>query len=288
MKINSEKLERFRPKEPSERFLRVREKIANFAWSVMERKYQHDFLDQESRANLVETNEFLKTGSVVVYVNHQKIVDTPIAISLALKNLSEAKNFLGPAGMKHFDINRDPMMAVLLRALKLLHVYAVPVVQHNEANANQYQASDKAMMAAVLRELAEEMLGTPGNVYGIAPEGTRNKSGQLLEGRFGLGRLRHLHQPDKVGYLPIAVIYPEKDAAGNETRPFQIKVGKMVFWNDLVDSSQLPKGDDSDTAKFRDKIVTDALMQQLAQLLPLEMRGYYSDPQEQTLFPRLY
>lgn len=277
MKINSEQL---RPKEPSERFLRIREKVANFAWSIMERKYPNGFLDQESQTNLAEANEFLKTGSLVLYPNHQRIIDTPIAISLALKNLSEAKNFLGPAGMKHFDINRDPVMAVLLRALKLLHVYAVPVVQHNEANANQYQASDKAMMAAVLRELAEEMLGTPGNVYGIAPEGTRHESGKLAEGRFGLGRLRHLHQPDKVGYLPIAIIYPEKDAAGNETRSFQIKVGRMVFWDDLVDSSQLPEGDDSNTAKFRDKIVTDALMQQLAQLLPPEMRGYYSEEEE--------
>lgn len=277
MKIDSEKL---RPKEPSERFLKFREMIAEFAWAMMERKYSDGFLDQESRDNLAEANEFLKTGSLVLYPNHQRIIDTPIAISLALKNLSEAKNFLGPAGMKHFDINRDPVMAVLLRALKLLHVYAVPVVQHNEANANQYQASDRVMMAAVLRKLAEEMLGTPGNVYGIAPEGTRHESGKLAEGRFGFGRLRHLHQPDKVGYLPVAIIYPEKDAAGNETRPFQIKIGKMVFWDDLVDASQLPEGNDPETAKLGDEIVTDALMRQLAQLLPPEMRGYYSEEEE--------
>jgi len=276
----SEKLKRFRPKEPSEMFLKFREVIAKFAWAMMERKYQHDFLDQESRDHLAEANEFLKTGSVVLYANHQKFSDALAAISLALKNLPEVKNLLGPAGMKHFDVNRDPVPAILLRALKLLHIYAVPVVQHNETEPDRYKANDKAMMVAVLRKLAEEIFDTPGNVYGIAPEGTRQESGKLAKGRFGFGRLRHLHQPDKVGYLPIAIIYPEKDDVGSETRPFQIKIGKMVFWDDLVNVSQLPEGNDPETAKLGDEIVTDALMRQLAQLLPPEMRGYYSEEEE--------
>lgn len=272
--------EKFRTTEPSQKFLRFRDRLASIVWSVLERLNHHEFLDEESKANLEAANEFLKTGALVVYVNHQRIVDAPIAISLALEHLPNATNYLGPAGMKHFDIKRDPGSALLLRVLRVLHVYAVPVIQHNDTRIAQYSPGAKATMAQILRELASEMLGQPGIVYGIAPEGTRNKSGRLSEGRFGLGRLRHLHQPDTVGYLPIAIVYLEKDVAENETQSLQIKVGRMVFLNDLVDPSQLPEGDDSDTAKLGDKIVTDALMLKLAQLLPPKMRGYYSEKEK--------
>lgn len=264
MKNNSEKL---RPTEPGGLFLAVRHKIGEVAWKLMEREYGENFLDAESLKNLAEANQFLKTGSIVFYVNHQVMLDAPIAISLVLKHLNNAKNLLGPAGMKHFDVKRDPIPAMILRALRIFHIYALPIVQHNDEMASNYQDSDKLAMATILRELAEKALGAPGNVYGIAPEGTRNKTGKLLEGRYGIGRLRNLHQPDQVGYLPVAIIYPDS----GQSESFQIKVGRMVLLPEIVYI------DPEDEEIAQTIAVTDALMHQLANLLPLEMRGHYSE-----------
>jgi 1-acyl-sn-glycerol-3-phosphate acyltransferase len=268
--------EKFKPQEPSQVFLTRRQKIADKFWGWLENKNGEPILDEESLKNLRQANELLKTASLVIYVNHQKIVDAPIAIGLAMEHLPNAQNFLGPAGMKHFDLTRNPVNGLLLRALKLLHVYTIPVVQHKKGEKERYGESQASEMAAALRELAQDILGQAGMVYGIAPEGTRKTKGvpddELVQARYGFGALRELHEASRVGYLPVAIIYPEK----NSGQMLHIKVGPYVFWDEVIDPETLPVGDSDAIVKERNKMVADALMQRLAKLLPERMRGVYA------------
>lgn len=245
--------------------------LAPAFWWLVEKHFKStEILDEQSLANLRLANEFLKEGSIVLTTNHQKIADAPVIISMIFEHLSNAKFFAGPAGLKHFDLGRDSGSAVLLRALRFLNVYATPVVQHNDSRAGEY-SSKKAELIEDLKKITFAVLGNPGGVYGIAPEGTRNPSGELQQGRPGVGSLRQFHDPEKVLYLPIAVIYP------SEKNPhLQIKVGTPKLINEVIDVSQLPTDENGKSTPEARQVVSDALMMRIAELLPEEMRGYYA------------
>ena len=102
--------------------------IPGKVWDRLQTKHELD-LSSESQKNLSELNSLLETNSAVIYLNHTSTLDAPVAISVILTHLTNAKRFLGPVGMKHYDFMRDPSSAILLRALRLLKIHSIPVVQ---------------------------------------------------------------------------------------------------------------------------------------------------------------
>ncbi len=228
----------------------------------------HNFepLSAESLQNLAEANQLLAKEALIIYVNHTSTSDAAVAITLALSHLTNARHFMAPAGMKHYDLTRDPMNAILLRSLRLLNIQVMPVVQHNDLE--NYPPKKKERMIQQLKKKAQRFLNKPRSIYGITPEGTRNKkTGELLEGRPGLGKLEK-HAPQTIKYLPIAIIYEKYS-----DKP-QIVVGKPETLGSVTNNLEVTLPEEENA---RAKKITDILMYKLSLLMPQNLRGQYSD-----------
>lgn len=238
--------------------------IYELLWKRIAEKYKFAPLSPESMRNLATVNEILKYEAIVIYVNHTSMNDALVSISLILSHLTNAVRYIGPAGMKHYDISRDPKNALLLRALRVFNIHAVPVVQHDDLE--YYPPEKRDQLVKRLKQKTIKLLQKPRSVYGIAPEGKRNVNGTLLKARPGIGKLEKMSRGLK--YLPIAIVY-EKFS----NKP-QIVVGIPQTIENLVNmyNTTLP----SDETQRAQKIA-DILMYKLSCLLPKQLRGYYSD-----------
>lgn len=256
------------PKEPSERFTTMRWYLAQVAWFITEKSLRVAELSESSLENIRTANELLENHSAVFYMNHVKYEDV-MAIGLALKHLTNAKNLYGPAGLKHFDKDRDRLSAEFYRYMRHLHIVFLPVLQKNDREGGRYTADEIALISNQLRVLSEEALSTPGNVLGITPEGTRYEDNILRNAYPGIGFYEQYHQPSETFYLPFALQYPP------HTKNRTIHIGKPQFLPEILDLTALPEGDDLETQKKRAKQLTQAHMVRLAQLLPPHLRGAY-------------
>lgn len=177
------------------------------AWNSLRNKLGLEF-SQDSQTNLVQLNKILLTNPAVVYINHTSKLDAPVAVLMVLSQLPNAVNILGPAGMKHYDWRRDPISAGFLRLLKYVNIRALPVVQVDDKV--DYGERQRRMIENLKRET--EIIKQPGSVYGITPEGTRNKKdGSLLRANRGIGYLEQ-YGPE-IFYLPAAIMYRKQTSA---------------------------------------------------------------------------
>jgi 1-acyl-sn-glycerol-3-phosphate acyltransferase len=111
-----------------------------------------------------------------------------------------------------------------------------------------------------------------GVILGIAPEGTRNKTGKLLRGMPGVAILA-LHSGAPI--LPLAHWGGEmflRNLKRFERTDFHVRVGDLFI---------LDAGTTKVTGAMRQEIV-DEMMFRLAALLPEEYRGTYSNPEKTT------
>jgi len=127
----------------------------------------------------------------------------------------------------------------------------------------------EADMVAIRRGL--EVLGD-GKILAVAPEGTRSGNGQLQKGHPGVVMLA---SRSGAPLLPV-IYYGGEGFRRNLTRlrrtDFHIIVGQQFSLN--VQNAVLSR-------EVRQQI-TDEIMYQLAALLPIPYRGYYSDLSEAT------
>ncbi len=111
-----------------------------------------------------------------------------------------------------------------------------------------------------------------GYILGIAPEGTRNKTGQLIRGQPGIVTLAlHSHAP----LLPVANWGGEnflRNLKRLRRTDFGIAVGRSFL---------LETHGERVTGEVRQKMV-DEMMYQVAALLPEQYRGVYSDLEHAT------
>ncbi len=264
-------LEAITPTEPSSTFLALRFYLAQLTWLLTEKAFNVEKIDTASKENIAEANELLDTHSLVVYANHRAKKDALLAISLVLKYLPNAHNYIGPAGLKHFDISRDKASAIAFKLVRFLHVYALPVFQHNDKEKARYSSEELAFITTQLTLLSQQLLGQPHMVYGITPEGTRNKDGVLTQARTGIGRLEQYHTPEETYYMPIGLIYPP------HAQKNTIVVGKPILLPEVVDFSRLPNPELEANSRQRARTITDNLMHYLAKQLPVPMQGFYAE-----------
>jgi len=213
--------------------------------------------------NLSTLNSLLKTNSGVVYLNHVLATDVPLAISLVRSQLTNAQRFLGPVGMKHYDLKRGHLKAVGLRSLKLFNIQAVPVV--TVSDTVNYGDKRRSMIDDLKME-TEKSFRKPGTVYGIAPEGTRNKGkGTLQRANRGMGYLEPYDS--SAYYLPLALMHPKFSEEP------EIKIGEPLRLSDII-----PPGVQlSSEYKSRAQEIADIHMYRLAELMPPHLRGVYSE-----------
>ena len=217
---------------------------------------------EESQRNLIHANNLLKDNSLVVYINHTSMKDAELAISMVFSFLTNAKRIIGPAGMKHYDINRDPKNAMLFRLLKSLGITILPIAQQDDDRDYGYV---EEQMRTKLRDTTKSTMELPGSVDGIAPEGTRSRDGKLLQAKRGIGFLDG-YNPG-LFYLPVAIAY--REFSGQPS----IFVGKPLCLKDMIaEETELPN-----EPKEKAQFLADLHMQRLAGMLPEHMRGFYGE-----------
>lgn len=106
-----------------------------------------------------------------------------------------------------------------------------------------------------------------GNIFGVAPEGTRSRTGTLQRGKTGVAHLAHA---TNVPIVPMGISGTENVFSSWKRlrRPvLELNVGKPFY---------LPPIDESDrSASIREQ--SDEIMLRIAALIPSKYHGYYAD-----------
>jgi len=179
-------------------------------------------------------------GPLIIACNHINFMDVPLLFTHL-----QPRKITGFAKAETWD---NPAMAFLF------DLWGAIPIQRGAADMDAIRSALEALNA--------------GKILVIAPEGTRSGHGRLGKGYPGIVILAHHSQAP---ILPL-VYYGGEHLRDNLNRlkrtDFHIRVGKVF-------NLQFPEGK-IDRAT-RDKMVEE-IMYQIAQLLPDEYRGYYSDP----------
>jgi 1-acyl-sn-glycerol-3-phosphate acyltransferase len=219
----------------------------------------------ESQDNLRKFNSVLVDHSVVAYVNHTSKLDAAIGVSLVL-SLPNTKRVIVLAGMRHYDLKRDPLSAMFFRSLRIFNVHAMPVVQVDDKT--NYGRRQQEMLDG-LKEETTKLIELPGSIYGITPEGTRSLNGTLQRAKRGIGYLAEYSR--ETYYLPAAIIY--KNQTQPPLRSPEVIIGQPLQLKDIVpDNIALPKD-----PRERAQMLADLHMGRLAKLMPENLRGAYRD-----------
>jgi len=178
-------------------------------------------------------------GPYILAVNHLSIFDLPFVFGLA-----GGENVTGWAAEKYA---RHPLFGPILRMGKGIFIERGQVDRH-------------AIDAAVHWLQA-------GNVFGIAPEGTRSKTGAMARAKTGIA---FLASEVDVPIVPIAVSGTEHTIAcwKRLRRPhFRLRAGEPFSLPPLDEANR--------NASLRAN--ADEVMCRIAVMLPPEYRGYYAE-----------
>jgi 1-acyl-sn-glycerol-3-phosphate acyltransferase len=195
----------------------------------------------------IDRNEFAKipqTGPLICYINHTGSVEVPIFYTQILprktSGFAKAETWDNPFGAFIFNLWG-----------------AIPI-RRGEA--------DTVAMRNALEKLKDKY------ILGIAPEGTRNKTGRLLRAQPGTAMVA---LRSGAALLPLAH-WGGEDYRNNLKRlkrtDFQVRAGKIFHLD--------PRGERVD--KEVRQVMMDEMMYQLAMLLPEQYRGEYSDLENAT------
>lgn len=224
--------------------------------AVTKETYGLESLNQ-SEDNLSSVNDHLKEGSVVVYFNHVSLIDPPALIAYLFTHLENIQDVVVPTSRRHQDISQKPYLdSLAINVAPLFKVEILPVVQKKDQDI--YSAEEQSRLLKNFLRRSREVLGKPGGVMVIAPEGTRSEDGQLQTAESGFEKFAKFGQ---VKYVPVALI-PE----GKFNR--DLWIGNLRFNVGEPYDIKAPSIPDSFSRE-------DAAMVKLANLLPREMRGYY-------------
>ncbi|GAB1469950.1 lysophospholipid acyltransferase family protein [Chloroflexota bacterium] len=177
-------------------------------------------------------------GPLILITNHTGQVEVPV-----FANLLQPRKITGWGKAEAFD-------NLFLRWV--FSAWDIIPVHRGEA--------DMTALKSALRRLAE------GRIFGVAPEGTRNKTGILKRGLPGAAILAI---KSGAPVLPIAHWGGEvflRNLKSFKRTDFHIRVGKPF----------LVKTEGRITGEMRQEIV-DEMMYEIAKLMPAEYRGEYSD-----------
>ena len=190
-----------------------------------------------------EIDKIPDEGPCIVYMNHVNFLEAPLMISRLTH-----KKVTGIAKEETWD---NPIKAFLFNLWK-----AIPI--------SRGEADMKALKAA-LRFLKS------GGMLAIAPEGTRSGDGKLAKAQTGIS---FIAVKSGSPIFPMACYGHEviwKNVVRLKRTPFRINTGPLF---EIKFEGKL-------THEIRDQI-TDEIMFQLAELLPQEYRGAYSDLSKKT------
>ena len=192
-----------------------------------------------SRLNVTGREHIPEQGPFLIIVNHLSSADVPVALSVIPPGL----RMTGMAAMAH---RKDFFVGWLMDQCDAVWV-------------RRGQSDRKALRRAL--ELLEA-----GRPLGVAPEGTRSRTGALIEAKSGA---TYLAVKAGVPILPIALVYTDKvypSLKRLRRATVQVKIAPFFFLP--------PRGDDSRSEHMA--YCTDLMMTRLASLLPEAYRGFYA------------
>jgi 1-acyl-sn-glycerol-3-phosphate acyltransferase len=178
-------------------------------------------------------------GPYIVAANHLSIFDTPF-----LYGLIGGKNVTGWAGEKYA---RHPLFGLLVRLGGGIFIRRGEV--------------DRDALAAAVDWLRQ------GKIFGMAPEGTRSKTGALIRAKVGVAYLAHAVD---VPIVPAAITGTEK--LGRTLLRFRRAKLTLRFGRPF----HLPPLDPEKRA-MELRTHTDEIMCRIAAMLPAQYRGVYAD-----------
>jgi 1-acyl-sn-glycerol-3-phosphate acyltransferase len=191
-----------------------------------------------------DLNEIVpKTGPLIIITNHTGQVEVPV-----LATLLQPRKITGWGKAEAFQ---NPFLRWVFGAWDIIPVH------RGEA--------DMTALKSALRMLEED------RIFGVAPEGTRNKTGIL---RRGLPGAAILALKSGAPILPLA-------HWGGEVYLKNLKQFKRTEFHIRVGEPFTVKAEGKVTSEMRQQMV-DEMMYRIASLMPEEYRGEYSDMSKAT------
>lgn len=228
-------------------------------------------LEVEGEENLAQADEHLKEGSLLPYINHVSAIDPGLGLKVLLENLKNLSNKPAVfASQKHLDQKRgliNSAHSLIIRGTAMARkLELLPVVQEYDRNfyPNYVEINRSSLMKGI------EIIRSRGGILLIAPEGTRSKTGALLEANEGIEKMLFWGRKTALA-LPIGIIGTKEFLKSenfiiNLFVKIKLVVGKPISYQEAKTYSekwQLP--------------IKDVLMIKLACLLPEEYWGFYRE-----------
>ncbi len=196
------------------------------------------------RIDKADLDKVSRTGPLILFANHINSLEVPLIFSHL-----QPRPITAMAKAESWD---NPLFYWLFNVWKLIPV------RRGEADMTAIRKS-----LSMLKE---------GYIFGISPEGTRSRGGQLNRALPGIVPIA---LRSKAPLQPVAhwggEAFPENIKRLRRT-DFHIRVGKPFF---------LESQGERVTSEVRQKMV-DEMMYQMAKLLPESYRGYYADLEKAT------
>lgn len=179
------------------------------------------------------------SGGVLVATNHMSRMDIPVL----------------------FMIPNRPEMTALVTTKYLQY----PLIRWFIVTAKGIWLDRDTADFGAFRQAVEAL--DAGKAVGIAPEGTRSKSGQMLEGKPGVALLAlRAHVP----IVPVAIT----GTIGSFKRALTLRRPKITAeFGPLIHIPELERGN----REAQLQRLTDEIMCQIAVMLPENYRGFYAD-----------
>jgi len=179
-------------------------------------------------------------GPLLIAGNHVNFLDAPVAITQL-----HPRPTTGLAKKETWD---KPVLGFLF------DVWGGIPIDREKADFSAFKSAKQA-----LKE---------GKMLAFSPEGTRTEDGKMIRAKAGIGILA---TQSNCPIYPIAFYGHEKfneNIKRLKRTPMKIKVGEPF----QIDLGDLPRNKETMQA------IADAIMLEIAELLPVEYRGYYEDP----------
>ena len=195
------------------------------------------------KVDAAEMKKIRRSGPLILFTNHRGTVEAPMVYT----HLQPRPKVTALSKVENWD---KPFLGFVFNLWKIIPIRRGEV--------------DLEAMRTLLDSLKD------GWILGIAPEGTRNRTGELIQAQAGIAVLA---QKSGAPLQPLAhwVDKPARRFLGFFPRPvFHIRVGEPFR---LAPSKGRVSKDDRQE-------IADQIMYQLARLLPEKMRGVYASPSE--------
>lgn len=251
-------------------------------------------IEVRGEENFETARQHLKQGALFIVFPHSFSGDVFCGGAIFLEKFGDdLKHLILPAGKKHvhftralgsfvlgelwpranltrneaFKIMRD---ALVIRAVaKVLGAERIDIVQGYQSELDFYGLKQAAATWKRLLNRFQEIQSEPGIVIPYAPEGHRHY--HLQKARRGIATLLE-RAGENCLCLPLGIYLAKntEDIGLNQGEPVIVNAGPLFGLKDLTDCQQRP------LSKEEKIQVADRLMERLAQLLPPDRRGAYT------------